>query len=385
MQTNKPRYQNGQLIDDGERWCARWREDLTQANGSVRRVRRWEVLALKKGITRRGAERLLAERLSRMGSASSACSAPAERFADFAARWMTTVMIHHKPSTQQGEKSVIQNHLIPAFGGLALRDLGAENLQRWVSAQSGAANSVRNRLTVLKEMWTTAKAWGYAQHDPFQGLKKPAAVRGNSYYFSIEESLAILNAVPPGWKRLFVRVLAETGMRPGEAAGLRREDFDGRILKVTQSVYNGRAQNPKTVNAVRAFAISRDVSDGLRAHIDSTDALQGFLFANSAGNPVCMRNFQKYVLDPALEKTGIKARAKARGLKVGAYPFRHGNITELERRGVPLKTIQRRVGHSAGSDVTHLHYLHAVDADDLAAADMLGELLTLSQGDEAVQ
>ncbi|WP_433966013.1 hypothetical protein [Tunturiibacter gelidiferens] len=41
-----------------------------------------------------------------------------------------------------------------------------------------------------------------------------------------------------------------------------------------------------------------------------------------------------------------------------------------------MKTIQHRVGHSIGSDVTSEHYIHAVDADDMAAADALGALLS---------
>lgn len=63
-------------------------------------------------------------------------------------------------------------------------------------------------------------------------------------------------------------------------------------------------------------------------------------------------------------------------LRCGNYAFRHMNITELSRLGVPLKTIQKRVGHATGSDVTMEPYIHAVDADDLAAADALGALLS---------
>ncbi len=373
------RFQAGQLIEERDRWCARWRVDVVQPNGTTKRVRRWDVLAPKQGVTRRMAERLLAERVSVSNRTDyKPLGAPAARFADFADRWIESVMIHHKASTRHGEQGVIRNHLVPAFGQLALADITAERLQLWVSAQTGAANSIRNRLTVLKEMWTTAEAWGYVHHNPFPGLKKPSAQRGHSYFFSIEETTAIIAEVPAGWKRLFVRVIAETGMRPGEAAGLRRDDFDAgaRILSVGQSVYNGKTQPPKTASAVRSFAVSRSLAQDLAAHVEQTVSPQGFLFCGARGAPVCMRGFLKNVLDPALNTLGIKAKAKARGLKVGTYAFRHGNVTELERRGVPLKTIQKRVGHSAGSDTTRLHYLHAVDADDVSAADMLGELFT---------
>jgi hypothetical protein len=51
------------------------------------------------------------------------------------------------------------------------------------------------------------------------------------------------------------------------------------------------------------------------------------------------------------------------------------NITELRRMNIPLKTIQKRVGHAIDSDVTDKHYVHAIDADDRMAADRIGALL----------
>jgi hypothetical protein len=60
------------------------------------------------------------------------------------------------------------------------------------------------------------------------------------------------------------------------------------------------------------------------------------------------------------------------------------NMTELSRLGVPLKTIQGRVGHAPGSDVTMEHYIHAISSDDIAAADAIGALLSPRKG-EAVQ
>jgi hypothetical protein len=40
------RYQKGQLLDDGDRWMARWREDVIDPlTGKVKRVRKSDVLA----------------------------------------------------------------------------------------------------------------------------------------------------------------------------------------------------------------------------------------------------------------------------------------------------------------------------------------------------
>ena len=44
----RPRYQRGPLIDDGDRWLARWREDVADDAGAIRRVHKKAVLASKK-------------------------------------------------------------------------------------------------------------------------------------------------------------------------------------------------------------------------------------------------------------------------------------------------------------------------------------------------
>ena len=93
-----------------------------------------------------------------------------------------------------------------------------------------------------------------------------------------------------------------------------------------------------------------------------------------------MDNFRHRVLGPILKKLGINPP-----MRCGLYAFRHMNMTELARLGVPLKTIQKRAGHAIGSDVTMEHYIHSVDSDDIAAADMMGALLSPKQEGARVQ
>lgn len=389
---SRRRYQRGSLTKNGNYWRARWREDVIVpagtpplkgdkplGNGTIlRRVsRNREIGSLKEFPTKRLAERELERILSEINREDYR-PVVSSTFEVFAPKWMTTVMVHHKPSTQHGERSVINNHLLPAFGRMSWREITAEALQAWVSSQTDAANSVRNRITTLREMWVSAKAWGYTTLNPFEGLKQPSVVKGHSYFFSIEESLAILNELK-GWQHTLVRILVETGMRPGEAAGLKAQS--GRVLRVSQSVFNGKIQTPKSANAYREFAISAE----LEAEIATLTPRNGLLFTTSTGRPICMKNFLKWTLDPILEKLGIKAKAKAMGLKCGSYAFRHGNVTEMRRRGVPLKTIQKRVGHSAGSGITDEFYVHPVDEDDIRAADLWGELLRPREDGEAIQ
>jgi integrase len=311
-------------------------------------------------------------------------------FAEFAGKWMKEIMIHHKPSTRSSEKSIINVQLVPFFGRYELRHINLEMIQQFVNKSEKSPKTVKNSISVLMVMWDMASAWGYAQHNPFPRnasgrllLKLPTVVKGKGYNFTVEESQAIIERAKGRWKTFF-RILAFTGMRPGELAGLRTSDVGLRTLRIAQSVWQQKVQTPKTANAVRTFAISASLAEEISVLIaESKPNDYGLLFVtdpgrkrNTRGEPLSMDNFRNRVLNPILEELGIRAKVEALGVRCGNYAFRHMNITELSRLGVPLKTIQKRVGHATGSDVTMEHYIHAVDADDLAAADALGALLS---------
>jgi integrase len=88
-----------------------------------------------------------------------------------------------------------------------------------------------------------------------------------TYNFTVEESLAIIAAAPEQWKS-FLWLLAETGMRPGELAGLMLDGFDWQegTIRIDQSVWQGKLQTPKTVKAIRKFAISSKLMERLRVY-----------------------------------------------------------------------------------------------------------------------
>jgi uncharacterized protein YfaQ (DUF2300 family) len=65
------RHQRGSLVDDGDRWIARWREDVRLPDGTVKRVRRKDVIASKKEFpTRQMAQRKLDELLRSVNEGS---------------------------------------------------------------------------------------------------------------------------------------------------------------------------------------------------------------------------------------------------------------------------------------------------------------------------
>lgn len=381
------RYQSGQLTDNGKSWTARWREDVMTAKG-IQRTRRKETWSKDDVPTKKEAQRKLAKILEHINSVDYK-PLRRETFASFAQRFIEDIMSQDKPSSQQSEGNRITRHLIPAFGQMNLKDIQAEMLQHWISSlrmKELSPKSIRNLVGLFKFMWKSAENWGYVQHDPFRNLKLPKRVKTEVYHFTIEETLAIIDQAK-GRDKILFRTLAETGMRPGELAGLRIEDLGVRTLSVKQSIWKGHTQTPKSRNAIRTCAISTELDAQLRTLVqDPNVQAAGLLFPQKNGRPLNMNDFHLQVVKPILISLGIYAKVKALGIRrVGNYAFRHMNATQLSTMRVPLATIQKRIGHGLGSDVTHEHYIHSVSKDELAAADALGELLTPKREGESVQ
>lgn len=391
------RYQRGQLIQKGSIWLGRWREDVVTASGAVKRVHKKQYLGTSEDFpTKRLAERELARRIEPINNLEYR---PSRRvtFAVFADRWMKEVLVMQKRSSQCTARSHVRVHLLPAFGETMMTDIRMEAIQRFVTASGRSPKTTKNVVATLMSMWSTAQGWEYVHHNPFLRnasgrllLRLPAACPSLTYSFTRQEAQAIIERANGRWKTFF-RIMAHTGMRPGEVAGLRRDAIGDGALTITQSVWGQRIQTAKSRAGVRTIAISPELASELRDLVNATpDNEFGLIFVTDlfetkkgrrpryagGARPLSMDNFRSRMLEPILVELGIRAKLKQLGIKrCGNYAFRHMNATLMDTINTPMKTRQKRLGH-AQIETTLKHYTHAVDADDRVAADQIGALLS---------
>jgi integrase len=375
------RYQKGRVFLRGiknPKWIGRWREDVIE-NGRIRRPERSEVLGTKSELpTKRLALRELEKRLTVVNDPRYRAR-PTATFAEFASRWESIVLSQHKPSTQITIRSHLRKHLVPYFERYQMREIGPEEVQRFVSSIKLSAKTVKNLFATMQMLWKSARAWGYVAHDAVSDVVLPKRHRVARRFFSVEEVQRILASAPEPY-RTFYWLAVESGMRAGELCGLRVRDFDLErgLVSIRQSVWRGKFQSPKSENAVRCFALS----PRLMAHI--TDSLnrwkpneKGLFFATRNGTPWDANLLVKRKLYPLLDSLGI-----ARG---GLHAFRHTNSTLMDRLSVPLKVRQERLGHS-DSSLTLDVYTHVVSEDDVRIAAQLDAILHAgASGEEKVQ
>jgi len=133
-----------------------------------------------------------------------------------------------------------------------------------------------------------------------------------------EEVTKIVAAVEAGMRMLFV-LAAATGLRAGELLGLEIRHFDGRSIKVEQSVWRRDVQSPKTQNAYRIVDLHPDVAKMLS---DFVGGRRGqYIFTTSNGKPLGQSNILRRCLHPILASLGMK--------RCGFHAFRRFRNTYL--------------------------------------------------------
>jgi integrase len=167
-------------------------------------------------------------------------------------------------------------------------------------------------------------------------LGKPK--RAKQPYFTQEQLRQIIEAAPDRYRVLFA-LLAATGMRIGEAAGLHLDDLDleNGVIYVRRSVWRGQEFDPKTENAVREIDIDPTLVALLGEHIGSSQRTR--LFEARNGSPLSAGNIRNRVLHPLLAQLGIP--------KAGLHAFRHSRVTLLRKNGTPPDLQKQWIGHSS--------------------------------------
>jgi hypothetical protein len=94
-----------------------------------------------------------------------------------------------------------------------MREVGGQTVQMFVQRCSLAPKSCRNLVLTLRMMWSSAKAWGYVSHDPFEGLVLPKVVGQARFFFFTLHEIQHIIAAASGPLKSFYWLAAETGMR----------------------------------------------------------------------------------------------------------------------------------------------------------------------------
>jgi integrase len=181
-----------------------------------------------------------------------------------------------------------------------------------------------------------------------------------------------------------VTLMAGTGLRPGEVAGVTvdRVDFLRRTLRVDRQLLQTRPPSfgpPKTQASFRTVPLPQVVVDALAAHMAAyPPGEHRLIFTQSDGRPL---NRDKVVLAfrRAVREVGAPAATRL-------HDLRHYYASLLIRHGESVKVVQARLGHASASETLDTYSHLWPDSEDMTRAavdDMLGRILADSPRTEA--
>ena len=178
-----------------------------------------------------------------------------------------------------------------------------------------------------------------------------------------EQIVAVLAACEHLRDQFLMSLLAETGMRVGQALGLRHADFVSRkrevhIVPRGDNANRARAKVRSTSVVPVSTPLVRLYSEYMHVEYRDIDSDYVFvnLFAGRIGQPMGY---------PTVEQLIGRIAART-GIAFSAHMLRHSHATEMIRRGVPIEVVARLLTHRS-STTTSQTYIH-LEAHDIRDA-----------------
>jgi integrase len=401
---------DGQILSQGERkWLVRWYIGVG-ADGKKRY--KSEVVH---GAKKAAQARLNAVLHSRgVGEYVEPSKVTVNAYLD---RWLRTGATG-SPRTREGYRWYLQKYVRPVIGDMRLDKLDVPDVQEIVSrmvADEYASRTVHIAVAVLSRACRQAIKWKLLPRNPVAGVALPKKTQSKTRALSAEEvgklrvaiielrdesltkAAALVEDSPylaaraegeaARWSRaaVLLDVLLWTGLRPGEALGLRWSDVDldaGRLTVRRALTWvpdaealtrNGNPKprakfaDPKTEKSRRTLPLGSTLVRALAAHKaaqaeramklgDSYERTpEGKLelvFANEIGRPLDERNVAQRDLVPALKRAKIEGRVRL-------YDLRHTSASLLLAAGESVKVVSERLGHASAAMTLNV-YAHVL-------------------------
>ena len=316
---------------------------LVDVPGQEERVNKAIILGPISEMTKSEARRKLKSIIAAEGLNDTAYVIPSsELFEKRVIRWRDNYLARQKPGTQDTANWHLNTYILPKFGKYPEDAIAGEIVNEWLGTLTKLSP-----YTVRGIVKTLQMALGRKFEKNLIHFPSALDPKRQHPCHSPEQMQLIINHAREPYRTLFA-VLAETGLRSGEAYGLRVEDVDLRrlLIHVRRSVRRGKVQSPKSKQAYRSIDIQPDLAEMIRTHLNGRTT--GFVFQTKNGTPFKHPRTLNRVLYPLLKKLGIP--------KSGTHAFRHGRVSYLVECNVPVETIRAWIGH--GSDEMVKLYTH---------------------------
>lgn len=290
-----------------------------------------------------------------------------------------------RPRTFVSYKLIVEHHLKPALGRIALVRLGPETIEDYMRQKREAglsSRTVQYHHAVLRRAPVSAERWGHVHRNAAKLVTPPKVERAEVQPMTPEQARCFLDSVKDDRLYPLYLVALSLGLRQGEALALRWKDVALGVGTLTIRATLQRYGNeyhldaPKTKRSRRTLGLPTPVVDALRTHrlrqlrerVKAGPAWQdswGLMFTTETGAPMS-GNVVTHRFHLAMDAAGLPRQR--------FHDLRHDAATFLLAQGVELRVVMEILGHTTIA-VTANTYAHVLPVLQQDAAEKMGRLL----------
>jgi integrase len=290
--------------------------------------------------------------------------------------WLIYGLSGRDPKTIETRRILAEQHVIPALGSRKLRELTAEDVDRWLEAKARtlSTQTLQDIRSILRRAVARGQARDKVRRNVVLLCELPTGQEGRpSKALPLTEATALLDTAEADASTLgaYIVVALLTGARTEELRALMWSHVDlvGQLdaappipphVQVWRSVRSGG--DTKTRKSRRTLALPGRCVAALTAHRLRQAATRAQAGDRWADMDLVYASETGTALDAANVRRGFRRIATAAGLDAARWTpreLRHSFVSLLSDDGVPLEQISRLVGHS-GTTVTELIYLKQI-------------------------
>lgn len=258
----------------------------------------------------------------------------------------------------------------PIIANKGINEITLVELNEFFSGLKGSSSSQSRTRAILSNIFKLAVREQLVASNPVSLVDPIRVIKPEIQPLSVDQLKALLSTSKT-YKPFYylLKLTVETGMRKGEVLGLHWSDIDFNentitIRRILREL-NGEQyiSEPKTKTSKRTISVSPDT---LKELLEIKKEDSDIVFSNAIGSYL---NYHKvyYVFQKIVKESGI-------GRDTRFHDLRHTNATLLIAKGINMKTVSERLGHSSIT-ITLDRYTHGVREEDQKAAKVIDKLL----------
>jgi len=296
---------------------------------------------------------------------------------EWAEEWATARNV--EDTTSKADQIRLDKHLIPRWAAVPIGSITRHDVKAWavqLRATGISPSTVQRIVHLLSASLNAAMDAEVIESNPAARIRLPGAAKEQERFLTHDEFDAIRDQLPTERDQLVADVLAHTGLRWSELAGLHwsRVNLARGVLSVVE-VYgetSGRMKPYPKGKKARTVPLTDDLVAVLAEHrkdqgrgdscgVEHTSGIcrSGLVFTTPNGRPLRNSNWSPLWRDAVADAEVGHARI---------HDLRHTYASWLLQQGIPLAEVGRLMGHVSTQTTAKYAHLAETPSDAIKLA-----------------